>query len=235
MLSRSTIFDLSLLTLSGCYYLSDPEESFIDAPLQGASVFSIVSIFDRIIKESFFKKVQPKEIPQEQRFSAVLTDPVLEELVYSGIFLTQSKYWTPLRFAFALVTGMTAARTFIKKDPKKGNKEFTLDTKIGCIWAFCREAIVLSTPNSFLPLNLLDSCVFSLAELCPTKKELKENPNLPNFDQGSYHKMISSFFFRLSANAVARTHGLAASITQHVLFNFSRSLQNPATFSEKTV
>ena len=79
--------------------------------------------------------------------------------------------------------------------------------------------LVVPSPVSSVILICADSGVFALSEVCSKQG----SPDLPKFTAPWNYKVISSAFFRFAADTIAKTHGVAASITQHLLFNVSNA------------
>jgi len=217
--TSSKLFDLSAYAIGGAsFYWNPAGASFLNSSLRGVQAFAISSVFDKAIRSLLARNVQG----ELNSARTTLLDPFIEEAIYSGILLTQSDAWMIPRFAAALFTGMTAARTLTGRVTPEQNKQgFTPDTKISFLWAISRELLLLTIPQSSIPLTLLDSCVFALAEVCPKNEHL----GLPKFSSAWSYKVLSSVFFRITANTVATTHGMAASIAQHLLFNISQAFQ----------
>lgn len=215
----SNIFDWSIYLVVGTsFYWNRGNMTLLDSSVHGLQAFAVSSIFDKIARSSLANNIQ--EAPNS--IHATLLSPIIEEAVYSGILLTQSNAYLIPRFASALATGMTAARALTGPVTPKQNKQgFTIDTKIGFLWAISRELLLQLFPHSAIPLTLLDSSVFALAEVSPPNNQ----PGLPKFSTPWLYKVLSSAFFRLTANTVATTHGIVASIIQHSLFNMSQTLR----------
>lgn len=193
--------------------LSSP---YLTPVYMGVQSFAITLIFDKTVKALFARDVQASDISLQDAF----VSPIVEEMMYSGILLTSSAAWMIPRFFVSLITGMTAARALTGRVTAEQNQEgLTLDTKIGVLFAVFREALACSLPVSTRSVVLVisDSCVFALSEVCP-----KEGvPDTPRFSSAWSYKVISSAFFRLTANTVAKAYGIAASITQHLSFNLT--------------
>lgn len=218
MINAAKFFDRLAYVIAGASYLHSTGAGFLGSSFRGIQGFAISSIFDKTAR--FFLAANTQKEPSS--IHTTLFHPIIEEAIYSGVLLTQSKAWMIPRFAAALFTGMTAARALTGwVSPERNKQGLTPDTKIGFLWAISRELLLLSFPQSSIPLLFLDSSVFALAEVCPTK----EQPALPKFSSAWSYKVLSSAFFRLTANTVAKTHGIVASIAQHLLFNISRNLQ----------
>ena len=185
---------------------------------KGVQSFAVVSIFDRAIKALLLKEVQ-REKPSLQN---TLLNPLIEEAVYSVVLLSQNRWLSILRLPAALVTGTTAARSLTGRvTPEQNRQGLTLDTKIGFLWSISRELLLWTAPISIsTALNVADSCVFALSEVCP-KTGL---PEIPKFSAEWNYKVLSSGAFRFAANTVAQTHGIVASFAQHILFNLSSAL-----------
>ncbi len=186
--------------------------------LRGIQYFALTSIFDQATRYFLARNAKP----QSNHICTVVFAPVIEEFAYSGILLTESSSWMIPRWAAAFFTGVTAARALTGRVTPEQNKQgFTRDTKIGFLWAISREILLLTLPAklSFGTLLLADSCVFALAEVCPSTKTEELPPR-----EWTY-KVISAAFFRLAANSVAKTHGIAASLTQHWLFNMHEAIE----------
>lgn len=209
----SSRFDVAAsLCASAAYFTKWGTGSLI----KGLQAFTVVNCVDRLMRSALANDVPKAPTP----FKGIIV-PFFEEGLYSGILLTNSKAWMIPRFASALILGMTALRGLVQ--PVTQGAGFTLDTKLAFIWAMTREAILFSLPREYsLPLLLVaDSATFALCEVCGTK----DRPGPPKFSNPWIYKTISAAFFRAVANYVALEEGLPASITQHLLFNFSRSLQ----------
>jgi hypothetical protein len=119
----------------------------------------------------------------------------------------------PFRLLGALILGMTATKALIAI-PKEA-KPPTLDLRIGVVWALTREVLLQTLPAHYSRSILLatDGCLFAFCELkfeYPTKAKVC--------------KFISACCFRLVANQAALNRGFAAALSQHVLFNISRSV-----------
>lgn len=204
---------LSGLSLMGEYVSGGGNSSFI----RGVQFYTIATCIDRLSLYLF----APEAFNSNPRLINGVISAFTEEFLYSGILLSTSTFGMIPRLAAALFTGMTAARTLYGRaeiNPKNG---FTIDTKIGFAWALAREAIIWSFHESYaLPfLILTDSAVFALAELSPSS-----NNNVPvKYTSPWVGKCISAYFFRMTANYAALRAGLGASLTQHLLFNLSRS------------
>lgn len=187
--------------------------------IRGVQVFSIASIFDRAMRSLFL----PENSSQKPcSLSMALTHPIVEESIYSGILSTQNRYFSIFRFGTALLTGMTAARALAGPVTEEDNKQgLTLDTKIGFVWAIVRETMTCALPSeSFLFLNLADSFVFALSEVCPKKGEAGLDVSAHWF-----YKVVFSAVFRFVHNEAARTNGIFTAMVSHLLFNFSCYLQ----------
>lgn len=186
---------------------------------RGVQAFALVSIFDKAMRALFTNKARQ----QKTSFTETIAAPFIEEAAYSGVLLTQSKIWMIPRWAVALFTGMTAARSLTGRvTPQKDQQNFTLDAKIGFLWAIAREFLLWTLPASpaLIVLTTLDSCVFALAEVCP-KEDSRE---LPPFSGAWSYKVLTAAFFRFTANTAAKTQGIAAPLLQHLLWNISRAL-----------
>lgn len=215
MSMNSKLFDFSAYSVAAAsYFLAPSTANFVNSSLCGVQAFALSSIFDRAVRRAFVQNANG----QQPSARMTLLDPLIEEAMYSGILLTQTNAWIVPRFFAALCTGTTAARALTSEQNKQG---ITLDTKIGFIWAVSRELLLTTVPEPSIPLIALDSCVFALAEVCPKG----QHPGLSKFGRGWSYKVISSAFFRATANTVASSHGISASITQHLLFNISRGFQ----------
>lgn len=162
--------------------------------VRGVQAFSVVNAVDRLARLSF----PGNDGVAPGRLIHGLISVVLEEIAYAGILTSQSLYWLPLRIGTSFVLGMTA----------------TQDIKIGLLFAVSRESIVRFLPTKFSKPLLVtaDSIVFALIEPKPEHPEART------------YKAISSFFFRMIANTAAYETGIGASLTQHALFNLSRSI-----------
>ena len=224
----SRLFDLSAYAIAGAsYYLVPSGVNFVSSCFCGVQAFAISSVFDKAVRAVLVKNGQGEDYSAR----TMLFDPFIEEGIYSGVLLTQSNAWMIPRLLAALFTGTTAARALTgQATPEQNKKWLTLDMKIGFLWAISRELILLTIPQSSIPLILLDSCVFALAEVCPKN----EHPGLPKFGPEWSYKVVSSAFFRVTANTVATMHGISASITQHLLFNISQAFQKELTPIEET-
>ncbi len=217
----SKTFCLSTYAIAGISYFYNKgsvETGLSGSFVRGIQSFAIVSIFDKAIRYLFSRNVEnikKEEVSVQQMFLS----PFIEEGIYSGILLTQRKVWMIPRLVASLITGMTAARSLIGRVEQKPNQGFTPDTKIGFLWALSRELFLfaLPTPINFPLLIFADSCVFSLAEVCPKKN----HAGLIKFSAIWYYKVLSSAFFRANANIAAQTHGMIAPLVQHMLFNIS--------------
>jgi len=187
--------------------------------LRGVQYFALTSVFDQAARYLLARNAKP----QSNHICTVVFAPLIEECMYSGVLLTESASWLIPRWAAAFFTGVTAARALTGRVTPEQNKQgFTPDTKIGFLWSISREVLLQTLPAgwSFGTLLLADSCVFALAEVCPSAKTAE----LPKFQKEWTYKVLSAAFFRLAANTVAKTHGIAASITQHWLFNIHDSI-----------
>lgn len=219
--SSLKILSFAAYALAGASYFygwSSDKNNYLSNAMMGVQSFAIASIFDRVLKACLAKNRSAENTSLKTTFG----DPLIEEIMYSGILLTQSNLWMIPRFLTATCTGAAAARALTGRVTDEQNKQgLSLDTKIGFCWAIAREMLVQALPTSPLPLVVLDSCVFGLAEVCPKK----EGPELPKFNAQWSYKLWSGAFFRGIANTVALSDGIIASITQHFLFNCSRFYQ----------
>jgi hypothetical protein len=187
--------------------------------VRGLQCFSLANIADRAARRAIPSEV----VKREPTLQNVLVNPLIEEAIYSGILLPQGPVWMIPRIGVALFTGMTAARAlFGRVEPQQNAPGLTLDTKIGLAWSLAREVLCSALPSVYsIPLLVsADSIVFGLSEVCPSK----EDPGPPQFSRVWYCKALSGAFFRATANTAALSFGIAASITQHLIFNFSRVL-----------
>ena len=161
--------------------------------VRGMQCFSLANAVDRLARLKLPENVQAAPAPLVMG----LISAVLEELAYAGILTSQNLSMIPLRMGISVAIGMTA----------------TQDIKIGLIYGIARELIVRFNPEKLSKPLLVtaDSCFFTLIEIKPLDPKLRP------------YKAISSFFFRVIANTAAYETGLGASLTQHALFNISRS------------
>lgn len=204
--------------------------SFIDGSFRGTQSFAIVSLFDKAIRFLLARNVKA----ESTSVADTLLSPLIEEALYSGVLLTQSKMWMIPRLVASLATGMTAARALTGRVTSEQYKQgFTLDTKIGFLWAVSRELLLHSVSSPILStiLTVADSCVFALSEVSPKKGRA----DLPQFTSRWCYKLISSVFFRFAAYDVAKTHGIVAPIVQHLLFNASVALGNRSSIQTQTL
>jgi hypothetical protein len=223
---QSKIFHLSAYSVAAAasfYDWSSGETSVSSSLVRGAQLFAIASVFDRAVKYVLARHAKPENITP----TTTLFAPFAEECMYSGVLLTQSIAWMIPRLAVAFFTGITAARSLTGRVTAEQNKQgFTPDTKIGFLWALSRELLLWTLPSPLLPSALIaaDSCVFALAEVCPKTG----HPEVPKFSREWSYKVLSSAFFRATANVAALTHGMVASIGEHLLFNISHALGKTA-------
>ncbi len=162
--------------------------------VRGVQAFSVVNAVDRLARLSLPSNAKAAPSP----VIGGLISAVLEEIAYAGVLTSQSFGWLPLRLGLSFAIGMTASQ----------------DVKVGLLFAATRESIVRFLPNIFSKRLLVtaDSVLFTLIEL----------KSLPH--EARTYKAISSFFFRIIANTAAYETGIGASLTQHALFNLSRSI-----------
>ncbi len=214
--SKNFDFSAYVAAAASAYWGGTTGTCLIDSFLRGTQSFAIVSVFDKALRSLLVRNTEAQAISVKQ----TLVNPFVEEALYSGVLLTQSRMWIIPRFAASLITGMTAARSLTGRvTPEQNSQGLTPDTKIGFLWAISRELLLFSVASPTLSAVLIaaDSCIFALAEVCPKQGE----PDLPKFSSPWSYKVISSAFFRFTANRVAQTHGMVASIAQHLLFNIS--------------
>ncbi|MEM7174306.1 MAG: hypothetical protein AAF443_00045 [Chlamydiota bacterium] len=222
MLSRSSLFDYSLYTVAGAYYCSPPlGEGFFNTSLRGAQYFAITSIFDKLIRALVLKSDPPRDWSPP----ITLANSLLEEFLYSGVLLTESKTWIIPRFLVAFSTGVLATTALTGRvNAEQNNQWLKFDQKVAIVWAIFRELILRNIPQSSIPLRLLDSCMFGLAYvMSPTQ----EDSGSPKFSRAWSYQALSAAFFRLTANTVAAKHGILTAIVQHLFFTFSQNSKQP--------
>ncbi|MBP7075160.1 MAG: hypothetical protein KBA81_07245 [Rhabdochlamydiaceae bacterium] len=206
----SLAFDAIAGAISGISYYRrwDIGITIASQLLSGVECFSVVSLVDRCMKRCLSEhKAAPAPLLMGL-FSAIT-----EEAVYAKILQTEERKWMPFRLLGVLILGMTAAKALIQI-PKEA-KPPTLDLQIGVVWALTREVLLQTLPSHYSRSILLatDGCLFAFCELkfdYPTKAKVC--------------KFISACCFRVMANQAALNRGFVAALTQHVLFNISRSL-----------
>jgi membrane protease YdiL (CAAX protease family) len=206
-------FEVAATALAGAsYYCNWGSGGKISENLfRGVQCFAISNGVDRLAQLIFPTNAKPAEAP----FIGGMLHAVVEEIIYAGILQTENYLWMFPRFAFSLITGMRAVKGVVEI-PQDAPAP-AIDLKIGFLWAIVREVLLQSLPKSYsTPLLIAaDSSVFALIEIVPLKSAPLE---------ARRYKALSAFFFRALANIAAQKTGLEASLTQHILFNISRSL-----------
>lgn len=220
-LFSSVHFDLaaSAFALTASLKKWGSEASFSGSLITGVQLFSLTALFDRALRLTLGKEGKKGEAS----FKTGAIHALLEEGLYAGVLLTQSSWWMIPRFGASLFTGMTAARSLLNRTHTASPKEgFSQDTRIGFAWAIARESLLLTlSPTYSQPLLVAaDSAVFALSEVCPFQK----SKAIPKFSGVWFSKVLSSAFFRATANTAALAKGITASLAQHLLFNASRTL-----------
>lgn len=218
--SRS--FDFGVLGITCLSELTNiiPAQGFGRSILQGLKYGSLAMVVDRVMRALIAENVNKVEGSLEER----VVSPLVEEGLYSGILATQSLAWSIPRFFAASLTSMTAARALMQEENSSQviKSKLTLDTKIGFVFAAVREVMLLTmTPAYSIPISVAaDSIVFGLSEVCSSKKVKAPEKWSRNWS----YKLLTSIFFRLTANTASQREGLLAATVQHLVFNFSRTL-----------
>lgn len=206
-------FDVAVAALAGAsYYCGWGSGGKISENLfRGVQCFALSNGVDRLAQLIFPTTEKPAEAP----LIGGMVHAVVEEIGYAGLLQTENYLWMFPRFAFSLITGMTAVKGVVEI-PKDAPAP-TLDLKIGFLWAVVREVLLQTLPKPYsTPLLIaVDSSVFALSEIVPLKSASL---------QARRYKVLSAFYFRAIANVAAQKTGLGASLTQHILFNISRAL-----------
>ncbi len=206
----SLAFDAIAGAISGISYYRrwDSGQALVSQLLSGVECFSVVSLVDRCVMRYLSENKGAPAPLLNGLFSAVV-----EEALYAKILQTEERKWMPFRLLGVLILGMTATKALIQI-PKEAQPP-NADLKIGIVWALTREVLLQTLPAHYARSVVLatDGCLFALCELefeYPTKAKIC--------------KFISAGCFRMVANHAALNRGFVAALTQHVLFNVSRSL-----------
>ena len=121
----SKVFDLSayVVVAASTYWSFSNGTRLIDGFFRGVQSFAIVSIFDKALRCLLARNVKA-EVPSVK----TILSPFIEETIWSGVLLTQSKIWMIPRFAASLITGMTAARSLTGRVATEQNRQGFIDT-----------------------------------------------------------------------------------------------------------
>ncbi len=190
--------------------------------IQGTRAFALVNLADRALRNILLRKFETVKEP----FFKGARDALIEEGLYSGILSTRSAGWAIPRFAVSLIAGATAARSQIEEIEAP---HFTLDNRVGFLWAVFRELSLWCLPARIsIPFLIAeDSAIYGLGAVCPTK-----NSALAVSSPVWMYKNLSARIFRVVAALITLHAGCGAAAVQHLLFNFSRSL--PENSSQRT-